>query len=493
MFKFLYQVKTDRVFQTWDLSKTASFPSGPAYFRQYFKNMPYPSDTAARPSGNRLVAGFVVEPDGSFSDLRIFQTPGPAFTAAVTRALQGVKWTPAEANGNSVRQLMFLCFFFHHPTKRVVVQEHGLSLINYANLQAIDPADYSKLSFPTEERFMGYNPEDTLAAKLHYPEAAKAAGIQGEVVVTATLQTNGSLTDLTLVNDIGYGCGEEALRLTRLLKNWVPAQVFDSVYATSKEFNYFFCADPAAIESSDKIYAEGEILLPNSKYTTNLLAQTIPVFLSAKYVLGDDFNLVPYNNAMVEVDFVVEKNGKASAINVGGSASENHRALARRYIETTEWSAPRLCNRPCRMRFKRFLYFHRGLEENSCRHKAKLVFSKNAIPAGQLWSDIRCDTIFEPVGVNQPAVFKFGPKSIEERVVLRWPRYKSEIPLGGEILIRILVPENGLVQYMELISGVGAEVDKKALEVLEKTSERWTPAYKDGHPVSSWQVVRIAR
>jgi hypothetical protein len=145
------------------------------------------------------------------------------------------------------------------------------------------------------------------------------------------------------------------------------------------------------------------------------------------------------------------------------------------------------------MRFKRFLYFHRGLEENSCRHKAKLVFSKSAIPTDQLWSDIHCDTIFEPAGVNQPAVFKFGSKSIEELVVLRWPRYKSDIPLGGEILIRILVPENGAVEYVELLSGVGAEVDKKALEVLTKTSERWTPAYKDGHAVSSWQVVRIAR
>ena len=447
----LLYAQTDRVFQTWDLSKTASFPGGYTAFRDYFKKLPYPSDTAGRPSGNRLVAGFVVERDGRFSDLRIFQTPGPAFTAAVTTALQGVKWTSAEANGNSVRQLMFLCFFFHHPTKRIAVQEHGLSLIDYASLQAIDPADYGKLSFPTEERFMGYNPEDTLAAKLHYPEAAKAAGIQGEVVVTATLQTNGSLTDITLVNDIGYGCGEEALRLTRLLKNWVPAQVFDSVYATSKEFNYFFCADPAAIESSDKIYAEGEILLPNEKYTNNLLAHTTPVFLSAQYVLGDDFNLVPYNNDMVEVDFVVEKNGKASAINVGGSASENHRVLARKYIETTEWSAPRLCNRPCRMRFKRFMYFHRGLEENSCRHKARIVISKSALPASH-WQrlDIHCDTIFEPIGVNRPAVFKFGPRSIEESVVLRWPRYKSDIPPGGEILIRILgIPSKSGGKLME--------------------------------------------
>ncbi len=486
--------QTDRVFRPWELSKTAGFPGGYAAFRAYFKTLPYPSDTAERPSGNRLIAGFIVEPNGSFSDLRIFQTPGPAFTAAVTAALQNIKWIPAEANGNPVRQLMFLCVFFHHPTKKVAVQEHGLSFADYTNLQAIDPSDYYQLSFPTEERFMGYNPEDTLAAKQRYPEAAKEAGVQGEVTVTATLQPNGSLTNLTLVNDIGYGCGEEALRLTGLLKNWIPAQVFDSVYATPKEFTYYFCANPSAIESSDKIYTEGEIPLPREKLNTNnLLARTTPVFLSAQYVLGNDFNLVPYNNDRVEVDFIVEKNGKASAINVGGNASENHRALARKYIEITEWNAPRCCNRPCRMQFKRFLYFHLGQEENSCRHKAMLVFSKSPIPAGQLLSNIHCDTIFEPVGVTRPAVFQFGPKSIQEFVLLHWPRYKYDIPPGGEILIRMLISKNGRVEHMELLSGVGTELDKKALSVLDKITEHWTPAYKDGHAVTSWQVVRIAR
>jgi len=489
----LLSAQTDRVYLNWDLSKPASFPGGQGAFYDYFKNTPYPSDTTIRPSGNRLVVGFVVEQDGRSADLRFFQTPGPAFTAAVITAMQGMKWNWAEANGHPVRQLKYLCFLFHHSSKRVTVMEHGLYL-DYAAVQALDPDDYHKLSFPTEERFMGYTPEDTLATKQRYPEAAKAAGVQGEVGVAATLQPDGSLSGLTLLNDIGYGCGEEALRLTRLLKNWVPAQVFDSAYATPREFIYSFCADLAVIESSDKLYEEGEIAVLNRKYSNdNLLTRTKAVFLTAEYVLGEDFNLVPYNNAIAEVDFVVEKNGKASAIKVGGSASEYQRALARRYIETTEWTAPKRCNRPCRMHYKRYLYFHRGLEQNSNQHKAMLVFSKSALPAGMLWSDIRCDTIFEPVGVDQPAVYKFGPKSIDELVVLHWPRYKSELPPGKEILIRVLVPENGHARYMELISGVGAEVDKKALAVLKRASDYWTPAYKNGRTVSSWSVVRIGR
>jgi|GEM_PF-4314043 len=484
----------DRVYLIWDLSKPASFPGGQLAFRDYFKNIPYPTDTTIRPSGNRLIVGFVVEKDGRSADFRIFQTPGPAFTAAAITAMQGMKWNWAEANGHPVRQLMYLCFLFHHPTKRVVVQEHYLHVPDYASLLAIDPADYHKLSFPTEERFMGYNTEDTLATKQRYPEAAKAAGVQGEVGVAATLQPDGTLGGLTLLNDIGYGCGEEALRLTRLLKNWVPAQVFDSAYATPREFIYSFCADLAVIESSGKLYEEGEIAVLNRKYSNdNLLTRTKAVFLTAEYVLGADFNQVPYNNAMAEVDFIVEKNGKASAIEVGGNASENQRALARRYVETTEWTAPKRCNRPCRMHYKRYLYFHRGLEQNSCQHIANLVFSNSPLPAAQLRSDIRCDTIFEPVGVDQPAVYKFGPKSIDELVVLHWPGYKSDIPPGKEILIRVLVPENGRGRYMELISGVGAEVDKKALAVLKIASDYWTPAYKDGYKVSSWSVVRLGR
>ena len=51
-----------------------------------------------------------------------------------------------------------------------------------------------------------------------YPILAKRNRIQGTCVVSFTLTTNGTLEGVKLVKGIGGGCGEEALRVVRLLQ-----------------------------------------------------------------------------------------------------------------------------------------------------------------------------------------------------------------------------------------------------------------------------------
>ena len=51
-----------------------------------------------------------------------------------------------------------------------------------------------------------------------YPILAKRNRIQGTCVVSFTLTTSGTLEGVKLVKGIGGGCGEEALRVVRLLQ-----------------------------------------------------------------------------------------------------------------------------------------------------------------------------------------------------------------------------------------------------------------------------------
>ncbi len=166
------RAQQDRVYLPWDLSKTAGFPGGLGAFYTYFRTTQiYPADTSIRPAGNRLILSFVVEPDGSASDFRVFETPGPDFTEAVRRALDAVRWNSAEANGHSVRQMMILYFFFHHGLRNVEVREGGLDIWNYSTLSDIAPEDYKNINFPSQPVFMGYYPEDSLSSKKQYPES----------------------------------------------------------------------------------------------------------------------------------------------------------------------------------------------------------------------------------------------------------------------------------------------------------------------------------
>ena len=60
------------------------------------------------------------------------------------------------------------------------------------------------------KKFIGEN--------LRYPAQALAKGIQGTVLLQFTVSDTGEVSDTKVLNGIGYGCDEEALRLARLLK-----------------------------------------------------------------------------------------------------------------------------------------------------------------------------------------------------------------------------------------------------------------------------------
>lgn len=55
-----------------------------------------------------------------------------------------------------------------------------------------------------------------------YPPTAKRNRIQGECIVGGVLEADGTLSNVTVVKNIGGGCGEEAARVVKLLKFNAP-------------------------------------------------------------------------------------------------------------------------------------------------------------------------------------------------------------------------------------------------------------------------------
>lgn len=63
-------------------------------------------------------------------------------------------------------------------------------------------------------------------SKIEYPRTARKKGVEGIVVVSFVVEKNGTITDIVMVRDIGAGCGEEALRVVKLMEKekikWSP-------------------------------------------------------------------------------------------------------------------------------------------------------------------------------------------------------------------------------------------------------------------------------
>ena len=64
-----------------------------------------------------------------------------------------------------------------------------------------------------------------IESNLVYPQEAKSAGVDGQVLVEFYIEKDGTITDGKVLKGIGYGCDEEALRVVGLMPKWQPCKV----------------------------------------------------------------------------------------------------------------------------------------------------------------------------------------------------------------------------------------------------------------------------
>ncbi len=65
-----------------------------------------------------------------------------------------------------------------------------------------------------------------LATNIQYPNAAKKNNIQGVVALTFIVEKDGSVSNVTILRDIGGGCAAEAARVVEMMPKWTPG-MFD--------------------------------------------------------------------------------------------------------------------------------------------------------------------------------------------------------------------------------------------------------------------------
>ncbi|ADB39529.1 energy transducer TonB [Spirosoma linguale] len=61
-----------------------------------------------------------------------------------------------------------------------------------------------------------------IKTNINYPPEAEKAGIKGTVYLSFIVERDGSRTAITVLQGPGHGCDEEAIRLVRIMPNWIP-------------------------------------------------------------------------------------------------------------------------------------------------------------------------------------------------------------------------------------------------------------------------------
>ena len=57
---------------------------------------------------------------------------------------------------------------------------------------------------------------------LSYPHIARANKVSGIITARFIINKNGEISDISILNDIGEGCGDEAIRLIKNMPSWIP-------------------------------------------------------------------------------------------------------------------------------------------------------------------------------------------------------------------------------------------------------------------------------
>lgn len=192
------------IYNSASVEKVAEFPSGMQAFYKYIgENFVLPTNQEFK--GGKIIASFVIEKDGSVADIKVLRDIGFATADETIRVLKGCPlWNPAEQDGKKVRVLFILPINLQPPP---VVDSNKVYDINEVQIKP----EYSGGA----NKFSDY-------IKKNYT-APRIPGLKGKVYVTFTVDTDGSLINIKVLRDIGYGSGDEAVRVLKRCPKWTPA------------------------------------------------------------------------------------------------------------------------------------------------------------------------------------------------------------------------------------------------------------------------------
>jgi periplasmic protein TonB len=456
----------DRVFVAFDLSKPASFPGGPREFYAFWKkHLIYPPDALRKGLGGFTILTFVIEKDGSSSNIRV-ANPIDTTLKEHLRSIVAEKipcWVAAEANGNPVRQLVGIYMYFHPHAGQYVLGE-GSVVDNYERYAALPEKELYKIIRGLKSR-----PLPHLPAKFQIPVEAVAARVNGEAIISFTVTADGLLRDPKIVQDPGYGCGQVALDVVAAKKYWIPQCYCDTCFDQTMTERIAFVTDTAALHNSERIFEEDEVDLNN--YIDNTRIEYLRDSVA--------------QSGWIKVSYVTEKNGTISSVEYGHSDDPQILAAAKKRMQQyIGWRSlhhyHQFCGLPCRVRFVQYWYFR---VEDKCFY----IFKKppDALqPIPLLRKTYRLDEL------DKRPTHQYGDYGIRQlsRKIWTYPAAARQKKIEGAVQIRLKITENG-TPHGKILHGIGGGCDEEALRIVH--SEGWIPGRINGFPVESVLPVSV--
>lgn len=227
----------------------AEFPGGVQGLYEWFKDrFQYPQTAKNQGMDDQMIATFIVEKDGSLSNIMVVKDAGfDTKDLALSLLRKSPKWSPAKLKGLPVRMS------YTFPVKLKISEMHTVgswalkketypkskndTLIAYFENDRAAERSPSNATYPG-----GLTAFNTYLNKnLKFPEEAKNKKVTGLVTVSFAVNKDGTLDGIEVTNSLGHGCDEEAIRLIKNSGKWNPAKYDDDTpERTGKSIDIIF-------------------------------------------------------------------------------------------------------------------------------------------------------------------------------------------------------------------------------------------------------------
>ena len=210
--------ETNEVFVV--VEEMPEFPGGNVGMMKFLADsIRYPVEAQEKGIQGRVICSFVVEKDGSVSDVQIVRGVDPHLDAAAIRVIEAMpKWKPGMQKEEIVRTRFTLPIVFRLTGD---VDDNQKTSDNSSV-----PTDEIFMVVEEQPEFPGGNAAmmKFLGHSVRYPVEAQEKGIQGRVIVNFVVNKDGSLTDVRVVRGVDSSIDAEAVRVIESMPKWKPGK-----------------------------------------------------------------------------------------------------------------------------------------------------------------------------------------------------------------------------------------------------------------------------
>ena len=191
------------------------YPGGEAEMMKYVaRNLQYPEEAIKENAQGNIVVQFVVLNTGKIGDVTVIRGENEALKKEAIRVVKSFPdFIPGRVNGKPVNVQYTLPIVFK------LTDDNRSKTEKDANTVDIDPSRGKIAQFPGGEIKM----MEFLSKNIKYPTEAVKNNVQGKVHCTFTVSKEGKIGDITVQKGVSPELDAEAVRVIKLLPDFIPA------------------------------------------------------------------------------------------------------------------------------------------------------------------------------------------------------------------------------------------------------------------------------